>query len=188
MYPRISFVTLVVRDLDRSRDFYIERLGWTAELDVPGEVVMIRTGEKLGRSLWQEDAAVTELWPIRRSDGALPFTLAHNVGSPRQWTPCWHQQGTRGPGSSRTPSPGNGVGTPDTSLIRTASGGRSRTTRVPSGSQSSEACPARHPGEFSIGLASGGTNWRPLQQSVRNARRRGGTGRAESTPQALRLR
>ena len=82
MDPRISFVTLVVRDLERSRDFYVERLGWTAELDVPGEVVMIRTGDKLVLSLWQEDAAVGELGRIDRGDAALPFTLAHNVGSP----------------------------------------------------------------------------------------------------------
>ena len=82
MDPRINFVTLVVRDLERSRDFYIERLGWTAELDVPGEVVMIRTGDNLVLSLWAEDAAVGELGPIVRGEGALPFTLAHNVGSP----------------------------------------------------------------------------------------------------------
>lgn len=84
MDPRISFVTLVVRDLDRSRDFYVTGLGWAAELDVPGEVVMIRVGEKLVLSLWSEDAAVRELGPVARGDGALPFTLAHNVESPEQ--------------------------------------------------------------------------------------------------------
>jgi catechol 2,3-dioxygenase-like lactoylglutathione lyase family enzyme len=82
MDPRISFVTLVVSELERSRDFYIRGLGWTAELDVPGEVLMIRTGDKLVLSLWGEDAAVAELGPIGRGEGALPFTLAHNVSSP----------------------------------------------------------------------------------------------------------
>lgn len=43
---------------------------------------MIRTGDKLVLSLWQEDAAAEELGPIVRGDEALPFTLAHNVGSP----------------------------------------------------------------------------------------------------------
>lgn len=84
MDPRISFVTLVVRDLNRSRDFYVTGLGWVAELDVPGEVVMIRVGEKLVLPLWSEDAAVRELGPVARGDGALPFTLAHNVESPEQ--------------------------------------------------------------------------------------------------------
>jgi hypothetical protein len=77
-------VTLVVRDLERSRGFYIEGLGWTPELDVPGEVVMIRTGDRLLLSLWQEDAAVAELGPIGRGEGPPPLTLAHNVGSPEE--------------------------------------------------------------------------------------------------------
>ncbi|MGN6333352.1 MAG: VOC family protein [Motilibacteraceae bacterium] len=82
MDPRLSFVTLVVRELDRSRAFYVEGLGWPAELDVPGEVLMIRVGEKVVLSLWQESSAVGELGPIARATGALPFTLAHNVASP----------------------------------------------------------------------------------------------------------
>lgn len=82
MEPRVSFITLVVRDLDRSRDFYVAGLGWAAELDVPGEVVMIRVGDRLVLSLWQEDAAVGELGAIGRGDGAPPFTLAHNVSTP----------------------------------------------------------------------------------------------------------
>ena len=45
MDPRISFVTLASRDLDATRRFYVDGLGWTPELDVPGEVVMIRAGE-----------------------------------------------------------------------------------------------------------------------------------------------
>jgi uncharacterized glyoxalase superfamily protein PhnB len=82
--PRLSFVTLVVRDLGVSRDFYVRGLGWPAELDVPDEVLMIRVGEKLVLSLWQEDDAVTELGPIHRAEGAaLPFTLAHNVETPQ---------------------------------------------------------------------------------------------------------
>jgi uncharacterized glyoxalase superfamily protein PhnB len=85
MEPRLSFVTLVVRDVGVSRDFYVRGLGWAAELDVPGEVLMIRIGHKLVLSLWQEDDAVKELGPINRGDGgALPFTLSHNVETPQQ--------------------------------------------------------------------------------------------------------
>jgi catechol 2,3-dioxygenase-like lactoylglutathione lyase family enzyme len=82
MDPRLTFVTLVVRDLAASRAFYIDGLGWPTELDVPGEVVMIRVGEKLVLSLWSERAAREELGPIGRAEGALPFTLAHNVATP----------------------------------------------------------------------------------------------------------
>ncbi|HNA98946.1 MAG TPA: VOC family protein [Marmoricola sp.] len=82
MDPRLSFVTLVVRDLDASRRFYLDGLGWAAELDVPGEVIMIRMGNQLILSLWDEAASTNELGPINRGSGALPFTLAHNLPTP----------------------------------------------------------------------------------------------------------
>jgi catechol 2,3-dioxygenase-like lactoylglutathione lyase family enzyme len=81
MEPRLSFVTLVVRDLEASRRFYADGLGWPVELEAD-DVVMIRVGDKVVLSLWQESAAVAELGPIVRSDGASPFTLAHNVATP----------------------------------------------------------------------------------------------------------
>jgi catechol 2,3-dioxygenase-like lactoylglutathione lyase family enzyme len=79
MDPRLSFVTLAVGDLDAARAFYVAGLGWTPELDAPGEVVMIRVGEHLILSLWAEAAFESEVGPIRRGSGVLPFTLAHNV-------------------------------------------------------------------------------------------------------------
>lgn len=79
MDQRISFVTLAVGDLDATRRFYLEGLGWTAELDVPGEVLMIRTGEHLVLSLWAEAAFEAEVGPIRRGTGLAPITLAHNL-------------------------------------------------------------------------------------------------------------
>lgn len=82
MDPRLSFVTLIVRDLDASRRFYLEGLGWPVELEAPGEVLMIRVAEKVVLSLWQQDAAEAELGPITRAEGASPFTLAHNVAAP----------------------------------------------------------------------------------------------------------
>lgn len=82
MDPRLSFVTLVVRDLATSRAFYVDGLGWPVGLEAADEVVMIRVGEKLVLSLWQESAAVGELGPIARPQAALPFTLAHNVATP----------------------------------------------------------------------------------------------------------
>jgi uncharacterized protein len=83
MDPRLNFVTLVVGDLDRARRFYLNGLGWTAALDVPGEVVMVHVGEKLVLSLWAESAARAEIGPVVRG-GTLPFTLAHNVATPAE--------------------------------------------------------------------------------------------------------
>ena len=79
MDQRISFVTLAVADLDRTRAFYVDGLGWKPEVFVPGEVLMIRAGDKLVLSLWSEDGFEAEVGPIRRGDGVVPITLAHNV-------------------------------------------------------------------------------------------------------------
>jgi len=81
--PRLNFVTLVVADLARTRHFYLDGLGWTAALDVGGEVVMIHVGNKLVLSLWAESAARAEIGAVTRG-GTLPFTLAHNVASPAE--------------------------------------------------------------------------------------------------------
>ncbi|HKY40113.1 MAG TPA: VOC family protein [Polyangiaceae bacterium] len=80
MDPRLNFVTLVVADLGRARRFYLDGLGWTAALDVDGEVVMFHVGEKLVLSLWAESEARAEIGEVARG-GTLPFTLAHNVAS-----------------------------------------------------------------------------------------------------------
>jgi catechol 2,3-dioxygenase-like lactoylglutathione lyase family enzyme len=79
MDQRISFVTVAVADVDASRRFYCDGLGWAAELYVPGEVLMIRVGERLVLSLWDESGFEGEVGPIRRGPGIAPVTLAHNV-------------------------------------------------------------------------------------------------------------
>ena len=78
---RLSFVTLAVADLDATRRFYVEGLGWRPELDVPGEVLMFRVGEHVVLSLWAEAAFEDEVGPVRRGPGIVPVTLAHNVAT-----------------------------------------------------------------------------------------------------------
>jgi hypothetical protein len=51
------------------------------ELEAPGEVLMVRVGDKLVLSLWQENRAVEEVGLVGRPQGTPPFTLAHNVPS-----------------------------------------------------------------------------------------------------------
>ena len=81
MDQRVSFITLAVADLERTRAFYVDGLGWTPELFVPGEVLMIRAGDKLVLSLWSEAGFESEVGPIRRGPGVVPLTLAHNVAT-----------------------------------------------------------------------------------------------------------
>jgi catechol 2,3-dioxygenase-like lactoylglutathione lyase family enzyme len=79
MDQRISFVTLAVRDLDATRAFYLDGLGWEAAMDVPGDVLMIKVGELVLLSLWAESEFEAEVGPIQRGPGLAPFTIAHNV-------------------------------------------------------------------------------------------------------------
>ena len=81
MEARISFVTLAAHDLTATRRFYVEGLGWVPELDVPGEVVMIRVGQHLILSLWDQTHFEAEVGRIGRGDGVPAFTLAHNVAT-----------------------------------------------------------------------------------------------------------
>ena len=79
MDQRVSFITLAVADLERTREFYVDGLGWKPELFVPGEVLMIRAGDRLVLSLWDATAFEAEVGPIRRGQGVVPITLSHNV-------------------------------------------------------------------------------------------------------------
>lgn len=83
MEPRLSFVTLVVRQLSVSRRFYVDGLGWPVEFEAPDEVVMVRVADKVVFSLWQEDQAVGELGEVDRGAGVMPFTLAQNLTTPQ---------------------------------------------------------------------------------------------------------
>lgn len=79
MDARVSFITLAVTDLDATRRFYVEGLGWTPELDVPNEVIMIKVGPHLVLSLWNINEFEAEVGPVRTGPGIAPMTLAHNV-------------------------------------------------------------------------------------------------------------
>ena len=78
MDQHLSLVTLVVADINASRRFYIEGLGWAPEFEAPGEVVMFRVGPHTLLSLWDEEHAVAEIGPVTRG-GTPPMTLAHNL-------------------------------------------------------------------------------------------------------------
>jgi len=81
MDQRISLVTLAVSDLDGTRRFYLDGLGWEAFMDVPDDVLMIQAGQHLLLSFWVEPHFEAEVGPIRRGPGVAPITIAHNVGS-----------------------------------------------------------------------------------------------------------
>jgi catechol 2,3-dioxygenase-like lactoylglutathione lyase family enzyme len=78
MDQRISFVTLAVSDLDATRSFYIDGLGWSPEVEVAGEVMMLRADKHLVLSFWDRAHFAEEIG-AEPSRGVPPFTLSHNV-------------------------------------------------------------------------------------------------------------
>jgi len=81
MEQRASLFTLAVQDLDASRRFYVDGLGWSPHLEVAGDVVMIRVGRQLLLSLWAASGFEAEVGPIRSGEGVVPVTIAHNVAT-----------------------------------------------------------------------------------------------------------
>ncbi len=80
MDQRLSFVTLAVPDLAAARQFYVDGLGWHADLDVD-DVVMLRVADRVVLSLWEQASFESEVGPVRAGPGLVPVTLAHNVAS-----------------------------------------------------------------------------------------------------------
>ena len=76
MEQRISLITLGVSDLERSKRFYVEGLGWTAGF-VSDEVVFFQAGPLIV-SLFPFDALAADAGiPVAQASGG--FALAHNV-------------------------------------------------------------------------------------------------------------
>lgn len=81
MDQRVSFITLVVTDLDATRRFYVDGLGWEPELYVPGEVLMFKVADKVVLSLWTESGFVAEVGQAPTRGGVPPVTLSHNLAT-----------------------------------------------------------------------------------------------------------
>ena len=81
MEPRVSLITLGVRDLGRARRFY-EALGWKTGAAPDDDVVFFRSSGAIlalwGREQLAEDSAVED------SGGWGGITPAHNVRSPEE--------------------------------------------------------------------------------------------------------
>lgn len=79
MQQRVSFVTLAVSDLTRTRAFYVDGLGW--EPIFAGEdVLMFPVADRVILSLWSVDGFTAEIGEAPAS-GIAPITLAHNLAT-----------------------------------------------------------------------------------------------------------
>ena len=80
MEQRVSFITLAVADVDRSRAFYVDGLGWEPIFEAEGEVLMLPVAERLILSLWSVEGFTAEIGEPPAS-GVAPITLAHNLAT-----------------------------------------------------------------------------------------------------------
>ena len=78
MQQYVSFITLAVNDLARSRDFFITGLGRQAELDEQ-DVIFLKVGEGFVLSLWARSSFAAEVGTP--GEGLAPVTIAHNVAT-----------------------------------------------------------------------------------------------------------
>lgn len=80
MQPRISLITLGVRDLPRARRFYAEGLGWPLSSASTDEVAFFRTGGTV-LALFGWEALATDANLPPDGSGFRGMALAHNVAS-----------------------------------------------------------------------------------------------------------
>lgn len=80
MKPRITFVGLGVRDLQRSVDFYEKGLGLPRK-EGPADIAFFEMGGTM-LSLYPRDKLAEDITIPPEGSGFPGFTLAHNVDSP----------------------------------------------------------------------------------------------------------
>jgi hypothetical protein len=77
-----TFITVATADLDAARAFYVDRLGWSPLLDVPGEILFFQVGFGMTLGLFDAESFAADLGAAAGS--AVPvtgLTLSQNVGS-----------------------------------------------------------------------------------------------------------
>jgi len=84
MRPSASFVTLGVRDVEVSRRFYVDGLGWTPTLFVPGEVLFVQIAYGVLLSLFDIEKFAAEAPGLYRGAESPPVSLGHLVDSDDQ--------------------------------------------------------------------------------------------------------
>jgi catechol 2,3-dioxygenase-like lactoylglutathione lyase family enzyme len=84
MEQRTHFLTLATPDLDASRAFYRDGLGWDPLVDVPGEIIFFQTAPGLVLGFFDADKFCEDVDGAVEHPSTTGVTLAHNVDSPRE--------------------------------------------------------------------------------------------------------
>jgi len=79
--PEITAITLGVRDVERSRAFYVDGLGFRSVLDVPGEISFVQCAPGQLLALWVVTQMPTEYGDVAHGASAPPLSLGHTVAA-----------------------------------------------------------------------------------------------------------
>ncbi len=77
----ITALTLGVRDVQRSRDFYVQGLGFREISHIPGEILFVQAGHGLLLALWNINSMPGEYGDVGHGVQAPPMSLGHNTAS-----------------------------------------------------------------------------------------------------------
>jgi catechol 2,3-dioxygenase-like lactoylglutathione lyase family enzyme len=81
MQPEITAITLGVRDVEVSRRFYVEGLGFREVLHLPGEISFVQCAPGQVLALWNVASMPTEYGDVGHGPQAAPMSLGHNCES-----------------------------------------------------------------------------------------------------------
>ncbi len=84
MEPKLTVLTLGVRDRAATRRFYVEGLGWEPTLEVEDDVIFIQVAGGMLLGFWDVASLAGEAGAIGFGEQAPPIALAHNVDSPEE--------------------------------------------------------------------------------------------------------
>lgn len=79
MDQRVHFLTLATPDLDATRAFYCDGLGWRPLMDVPGEIIFFPIAPGLLLGFFEAAKFDEDLSRARTTTGVEGVVLAHNV-------------------------------------------------------------------------------------------------------------
>jgi catechol 2,3-dioxygenase-like lactoylglutathione lyase family enzyme len=77
--PHVTALTLGVRDVEVSRHFYVEGLGFRPVLDLPGEISFVQGAPGQLLALWNVTSMPSEYGDVGHGPQAAPMSLGHNV-------------------------------------------------------------------------------------------------------------
>ncbi len=80
--PDITAITLGVRDVERSRRFYVDGLGFRQVLEMPGDIAFVQCAPGQLLALWDVEQMPTEYGDVGHGSAAPPVSLGHNVDGP----------------------------------------------------------------------------------------------------------